>query len=94
MDPEVFRLARQLQTKLERINVQGDRDTFLWVHGFLVGLVDRIEASIPTLKTERLKTSSNADLDEARRILNELTLKMGLSDEPDSLEQIERELEV
>ena len=34
MDPEVFQLARQLQTKLERIKVQEDRDTFLWVHGF------------------------------------------------------------
>ena len=44
MDPVVFQLARQLQTKLERINVQEDRDTFLWVHGFLVAVVDRIEA--------------------------------------------------
>lgn len=92
MDPEVFQLARKLQTKLERINVQEDRDTFLWVHGFLVALVDRIEALIPTLRTERLKKSPKADLDEARRILNELTRKMSLSDESDSLEQIEREL--
>jgi hypothetical protein len=44
------------------------------------------------LRLKKIKTSSKADLDEAKRLLKQLLLKMGLSDEPDSLEQIEREL--
>jgi hypothetical protein len=77
MDQQVFELARQFQTKLERIDAQADRDSFIWAHGFLIGLIDRIETSIPTLRAIRLQTSSKADLYEAKRILSELTFEDG-----------------
>jgi hypothetical protein len=96
MDQQVFELTRQLQARLGRIDIQADRDTFVWIHGFLVGLIDQIETSMPHLKTPSAQKSAMANvmgnLAEAHRTLNELTLKMGVSDNPDSLEQIEREL--
>src|ERR1700722_11130413 len=92
MDQQLFELARQLQTKLERIDPEMERDTFEWAHDFLIRFIDRIETSVPALKVKRLQMSARADMNEASRILKKLTLDMGLPDDLDSLEQIEREL--
>jgi hypothetical protein len=91
MDQRVIELATHLQAALLRIDPQGGRETLEWAHGFLIALIERIEKSVPGLTLKRVR-ASDSNLDEAERILDELALKIGLADGPDSLEQIEKEL--
>ena len=60
--------------------------------GFLIALVEQIEKSMSALTLKRI-SSCESDLDEAERIANQLSMKFNRLDEPDSLEQIERELQ-
>jgi hypothetical protein len=96
VDQPIIEIAQQLQSRLERLDPQTDRDTLIWAHGFLTGLVNGIRARVPEFTTlsHRL-TSVKEDLHEAKRILQELDSRSAhrLTDDPDSLERIERELE-
>src|SRR4051794_23331264 len=91
MNQDVFALARQLQKKLDQVNPEADRDTFVWIHGFLIGLINRVESAIPALGIESPLAFSPADRAEDRRLASQLALE-SLPDEPDSLDEIEREL--
>jgi hypothetical protein len=91
MNGEVFTLAQRLQKGLQSLDPKQDRDTLVWAHGLLTGIVNHIQSHIPDLiTTSTLSQSSRAELDA-------LIAKMGKrraggeSDE-DSLETIEREL--
>ena len=88
MDEQLITLGQQLQSRIERLEAHADEGTLLWVHSFLRDLIDRMETATPELKAKRLRR----DLNEASRILNELTSKMVLERFPDSLEQTERAL--
>jgi hypothetical protein len=95
VDEQVCEIAHQLQTKLETIDSRLDGETLIWMHGFLTGLVNRIQARIPEIKTRRRKELSSKDaLAELKRLTDDLESRsMRLSnDNPDSLERIEREL--
>ena len=48
---------------------------------------------MPTLREKREKAEAKADREEVERRLKEMRLEGDLPDDPDSLEQIERELE-
>ena len=90
MDPQLFALARQLQTKLARINEEADSDLFESVHGLLIEFIDCIETAIPGLKAQRLQAQAKANREEATRLLKEMKLARALPDEPDILEKIKR----
>jgi hypothetical protein len=92
MDPQVFDLARQLQAKLAQINERADRDAFHSVHGMLIKLVDGIETAMPELREKREKDGAKADREKVKRLLKKMKLEGDLPDDPDSLEQIAREL--
>jgi hypothetical protein len=92
VDRKILKLARQLQTKLALIDDQTEPGEFRSVHGLLVELVNCIETAIPDLTMKRLRAEAEADIEEARRLLKEMTFAKGLPDDPDSLEQIERRL--
>jgi hypothetical protein len=91
MDQQVTELAQQLQARLQGLDPRVDRETFEWAHTFVSNLVAQIEKAIPALSLKRIN-SAESDLDEAERLPNELRSRLGERDEPDSLEEIEREL--
>jgi hypothetical protein len=90
MDPQLFALARQLQTKLARINEEADSDLFESVHGLLIELIDGLETAMPALRAKREKAEAKANQQEAARLLKEMKLAGDLPDEPDILEKIKR----
>jgi len=90
MDPQLFALARQLQTKLARINEEADSDLFESVHGLLIDLIDGLETAMPALRAKREKAEAKANQQEAARLLKEMKLAGDLPDEPDILEKIKR----
>ena len=64
MDGKVLHAAQQLRKQLESLDPQQDRDTLVWSHGFLTGLVKHLESSLPDLMTSKtLLESLRADLD-------------------------------
>lgn len=90
MDPQLFKLARQLQTKLAQIDDQANPDAFESVHGLLIEFIDCIETAIPGLKAQRLLAEIKANRQEATRLLKEMKLGRELPDERDIIEKIKR----
>ena len=95
MNSALLNLARQLQTMLEGIDEQKDRDTLVWAHGLLTGLVDRIQTRIPELASSHTSLKTTSELRErTKRLLAELKSMAGPEDDGlDSLDEIEREME-
>jgi len=93
MDPQVFELARQLENKLALMDEQTEPGTYESVHSLSIKLIACLEAAMPTLREKREKAEAKADREEVERRLKEMRLEGDLPDDPDSLEQIERELE-
>lgn len=95
MDERVYEIAHRLQTSLERIDPQADRDTLIWAHGFLAGLLNQLQARVPEVKVRRKRPSwAKDDREESQRLTSELLERAArlMKDDPDSLEKIEREL--
>src|SRR4051794_18924602 len=96
MNQDVFQLARQLQKKLERLNPERDRDTLVWVHGFLSGVISHVENAIPALQVQPSTAFSPTERAEPRPTLHELAARVAAQsrerDEPDRLDEIERDL--
>jgi hypothetical protein len=90
MDPKLFKLARQLQTKLSRIDDQADSDAFDSVHALLIEFIGCIENAIPGLKAQRLLAQAKVNREEATRLLKEMKLGRELPDERDIIEKIKR----
>lgn len=88
MDGKVLHTAEWLQSQLDALAVQKDRDTLVWAHGFLTGVIKNIERRIPDLMdSHTLLGKSSEAMEHLRR---DFLKDIGL--EPDSLEQIERKL--
>jgi predicted nuclease with TOPRIM domain len=92
MDPQILKLARELQAELSPINDQTEVDRLESIHGKLIELMDCLEAALPKLREKRKKAETKVDLAEAMRRLRELTSNLDLPEGKDSLEQIIREL--
>lgn len=99
MNGEVFHLARRLQAMLESVDLQKDRDTLVWAHGLLTGLVNHIQNRIPELAKSATSQRTTSELrEQAERILAALkgvaVSKAGSKDGGlDSLDEIESEME-
>jgi hypothetical protein len=97
MNGQVLHLARRLQAMLEDVDPQKDRDTLVWAHGLLTGLVDHIQNRIPELAKSASALKTTSDLrEESKQILAELkSVETGFKDDrgSDSLDEIEREME-
>jgi hypothetical protein len=80
MDPRLIKLARQLQTKLARIDDQADPDAFESVYGLLIELIDCIETAMPGLGVHRLIAQAKANREKATRILKKMRLEANRRD--------------
>jgi hypothetical protein len=72
MNQDVLQLARQLQQKLERLNPERDRDTLVWVHGFLSGVLSHVENTLPAGQVPSSTAFSPSERAEPRPTLEEL----------------------
>ena len=91
MNGEVLTLAQRLQKRLQSLDPKQDRDTLVWAHGLLTGIVNHIQSNIPDLiTTSTLSQSNRAEMDALMAKIGKLRDE-GESDD-DSLESIEREL--
>jgi hypothetical protein len=82
MDEQIITLIQQLQARIDQLDAHADHETLQWAYDFLRELIGRIEIAAPALKAKRLRQ----ELDEATRIINELTSKMGIERELDGEE--------
>jgi len=85
MDGRILAMTERLESALSRIDVNQDRDTLVWAHGFLSSVLKGIERQIPDL-------TSSATL--LQTLKEKIDFKENLdSGAPDSLDDIEREME-
>jgi hypothetical protein len=82
--------SERLQKILGQIDPQKDRETLVWAHGFLSGLIQRIETGLPNL----LDTGSLQQrvTEAAERLKENVSQRRFNRMEPDSLDEIERTL--
>jgi hypothetical protein len=87
MNGRVVSAAKRLQGNLEAIDPVKDRDTLVWAHGFLSGLVEFVQSRVPDLMSASMFLQMSS---EDLAVLN--TQSATDRGDPDSLERIEREL--
>jgi hypothetical protein len=101
MNGRVQESAEHLERLLEKADPVRDRDTIVWALGFLAALVRRLERRVPDLVDETtMRHKASEALDRAKEALDKASEGLethrkhftDLSKDPDSLEQIEREL--
>lgn len=92
MDESAINLAEQLQLRVKQLDPVSERSTYRWLHGFLTALVKEVEKSIPALAPQP-PGSSKSKKEELEQKVKELLADLDRSDDPDSLERIEQELE-
>ena len=49
MNRDLLDIVRRLQQKLEGIDADADKSSLIWAHGFLAGLLARLESRVPEL---------------------------------------------
>jgi hypothetical protein len=91
MNGRVQDAAERLHRLLEQADPVKDRDTVVWALGFLSALVTRLELRVPDLFDESTLRGRAAEaMDRLRKQFPDAFKELGK--DPDSLEQIEREL--
>jgi hypothetical protein len=83
MDGKLLHAAEQLRKQLNLLD-DHDRDSFVWLHGYLTSVVQDLESRLPDLMT------SKTLLDTLKARL--ASLPSGRFDEPDSLDLLNDEL--
>jgi hypothetical protein len=84
MDGKILDLAERLQKSLRRLDETKDRDSLVWAHGFLKGMMNTIEDQLPDLMSSKTLLQKLTSMQEEFNVMQER--------HPDSLDDIEREL--
>ncbi|HYI95252.1 MAG TPA: hypothetical protein VEX68_17055 [Bryobacteraceae bacterium] len=83
MDGQLLHAAEQLRKRLKLLDPH-DRDSLVWLHGYLTSVIQDLESGLPDLMT------SQTLLDTLKARL--ASLPLGRFDEPDSLDLLNDEL--